>query len=233
MTTDIARVANHCRAVLRLDDARLSDEYYYAHLPLCVLDAVFSIGVSYTSTRNVVSRYCQAFGLQRIREHRYALPPVEQQQSITRLIAGIEAHGADYFAQHTVRNRQRTSSSNGILKADAVILFARVLAQYGVYYLQDVAGIETDDGVEAAIRALPGQHSGISFHYFLMLAGSDHLVKPDRMIRRFLATALERQVTVHEAQSVLSAATAYLLPAYPHLTPRLLDHAIWNYQRTQ
>lgn len=231
MTPDVVRVADQCRAVLRLDDVHLSNEYYYAHLPLCVLDAVFSIGVTYTSTQNVVSRYCRVFGLQTVRKNREVLPPVEQQQPIRRLITLIETHGPDHFAQHVVQNRQRTSSSNGILKAEAVLLFARALVDHGANYLQDITRIAEEDGVEAQIRAIPGQRSGISFHYFLMLAGSDHLIKPDRMIRRFLSTALQRPVTADEAQSLLSAVTAYLLPTYPHLTPRLLDHSIWNYQR--
>jgi hypothetical protein len=29
---------------LKLSNARLGDEYYYSSLPLCVVDAIFSIG---------------------------------------------------------------------------------------------------------------------------------------------------------------------------------------------
>jgi hypothetical protein len=57
MTADWAavgqRVAERCRQVLRLDRAELSEEYWYAHLPLCVIDAVFSIRVSYQLTAAV------------------------------------------------------------------------------------------------------------------------------------------------------------------------------------
>jgi hypothetical protein len=60
MTADWAavgqRVAERCRQVLRLDRAELSEEYWYAHLPLCVIDAVCSSDVSYQSTRAAVRR---------------------------------------------------------------------------------------------------------------------------------------------------------------------------------
>ena len=33
-----------------LGNAKLPKEYFYSNLPLCVLDAIYSIGVRYTST---------------------------------------------------------------------------------------------------------------------------------------------------------------------------------------
>ena len=44
------------------------------------------------------------------------------------------------------------------------------------------------------MRAIPGQRSGISLTYFFMLAGSDDLVKPDRMLGRFLRGCLSHEV---------------------------------------
>jgi hypothetical protein len=43
--------------------------------------------------------------------------------------------------------------------------------------------------LKQAWLAVPGQRSGISWRYLLMLAGIPE-VKPDRMIRRFVADAL-------------------------------------------
>ena len=43
-----------CESTLNLSSASLSSSYYYDSLPYCVIDAVFSIGVKYTSTQNVV-----------------------------------------------------------------------------------------------------------------------------------------------------------------------------------
>ena len=66
-----------------------------------------------------------------------------------------------------------------------------------------------------------------------MLAGSDEFIKPDRMILRFLFSALGRQVSPVEAQLLLHGATQQLRRSYPELTPRLLDHEVWKYQREQ
>ena len=63
-----------------------------------------------------------------------------------------------------------------------------------------------------------------------MLAGSDDLIKPDRMILRFLETALDRTVQVPEAQPLLASAAGALKSKHPQLTPRLLDFKIWEYQ---
>ena len=52
-----------CESELDLSSASLSTSYYYDSLPYCVIDAVFSIGVKYTSTQNVVKNYCTYYGL--------------------------------------------------------------------------------------------------------------------------------------------------------------------------
>ena len=39
--------------------------------------------------------------------------------------------------------------------------------------------------LEKKIKEIPGQKSGLSFKYFLMLVGNENLIKPDRMIIRY------------------------------------------------
>ena len=46
------RLALACERLFDLNTLTLSESYYYASLPLCVIDAVFSIGVKYTGTQN-------------------------------------------------------------------------------------------------------------------------------------------------------------------------------------
>ncbi|MEJ1959689.1 MAG: hypothetical protein WDM70_09960 [Nitrosomonadales bacterium] len=89
------------------------------------------------------------------------------------------------MAVDVYRNRQRTSARNGILKADAVNRFAAVLRKYNIEYLQDISEALGNTALERDIRSIPGQTSGISLKYFFMLAGSDDLIKPDRMILAF------------------------------------------------
>ncbi len=135
------------------------------------------------------------------------------------------------MAVEVFRNRQRTSPRNGILKAEGSYLFAGVLREHGIEYLQDIEKVLDSRELEKAILAIPGQTSGISLQYFFMLSGSDDLIKPDRMILAFLKSVLGSPIRATEAQQLLAESAAQLRNTYPHLTPRLLDHEIWKYQR--
>jgi hypothetical protein len=229
--TDLASVVRACRAVLAdAGNVEVDDEYFYASLPLCVIDSVFSIGVRYESVRNVLDRYCRRFGLPRQSPTRSA-PPREQQESVTDFLARVATMDADTLSVEIFGNRQRTSSRNGILKADAVVQFAGVLARHRIEHLQDVLEARDLSAIERDVRRIPGQSSGISWRYFLMLAGRDDLVKPDRVILGFLGRVLGRPVSVDEAQSLLAAAARELDREFPGIKPRTLDNLIWKRER--
>ena len=72
---------------------------------------------------------------------------------------------------------------------------------------------------------IKGQGSGVSFTYLLLLAGAER-IKPDRMILRFLADALERTSSTDEVEQILA-----LVGSKMAVSVRNLDHAIWSYQR--
>lgn len=232
LDSDAMTVASYVEQVLPLENASLSEEYHYQSLPLCVIDAVFSIGVRYAGTRRVVSRYCEFTKQQRIRPGD-TLPPVSDQESISNFCDRPEQTDPALMATQVYGSRQRTSSKNGILKADAVARFAQCLRAQGIEFIQDVSRVAHSAQFEAEIRDIPGQRSGISLQYFWMLAGSDDFIKPDRMVLRFLQTALNRSVTVREANGLLRAACGKLVEKHPQLTPRLLDHEVWKYQRNR
>lgn len=221
---DIIRLAQQCRDHLDLSAVAPDDGFGYASVPLCVIDAVFSIGASTNSTDNTVRRFCDYFGT--------ALtagdgPPL----SVSAFIRLHDGRGPEEMAARVYRNRQRTSTRNGILKATAVLQFCQVLAAFGVEQLPDVEQVRGDAAFEAAIRAIPGQGSGISLRYFYMLTGSESDVKPDRMIGRFVQAALGRSLGVEETAVLLAETCALLAQTYPSLTPRKLDNLIWEYQR--
>ena len=56
----VSRLVTALRRDLSSADLTLPDEYRYASLPLCVIDAVYSIGVTYEVTRRTVTRWCEA-----------------------------------------------------------------------------------------------------------------------------------------------------------------------------
>jgi hypothetical protein len=226
--SEVEVVVKCCNDKLKLDNAKLSDEYHYQSLSLCVIDAVFSIGVRYTSTRQTVIKYCDFYGMKRIRNDFSSLPVETEQESISQLIDKIEYKGIEEFTNEVFKNRQRTSTCNGILKTEAVLKFAKILKEFNVEYLQDLVKIINNDKFEEEIKKIPGQKSGISLTYFFMLAGSSDFIKPDRMIIRFLENALNRKVQLEEARRLLSEASKILKVQFQGMTPRILDHQIWR-----
>ena len=58
---DIAKIIAYCRNQLEFADLQLDQAYFYQSLPLCVIDAVYLIGVHYRSaeaTCNVIRPFC-------------------------------------------------------------------------------------------------------------------------------------------------------------------------------
>ena len=215
-----------CETLLDLKAAALSQSYYYSSLPLCVIDTVFSIGVKYASTQNVVKNYCNYYGL---REYNTWGGDKGDTHSISQIVENITYLGVEKSADIVFKNHQRTSTRSGILKADAVLRFAKVLQKYGVETFDDIGQKGLPSEAENEILKIPGQKSGLSLRYFYMLSGDDSYSKPDRHILRFLEEQTGREFTIQEAQKLLSDTAKMLQSKYPHMTVRLLDYSIWNY----
>lgn len=222
------------RQELGLADAKLSASYFYQSLPLCAVDAVFSLGVRYQSTLNVVERLCKKAALLKYRAHGSSFPAVQDQFTISQCLTRLSKHAPEVLAEEFFENKQRTSTRKGILKARAVIDFMTVLKDHGVETFQDLASADanTIEAIEVKIRKIPGQASGKGWRYFLMLAGDDNQIKPDRMIERFLARFGGKGMTPAEAHTAITELAAALKADHPHITPRLLDHMIWSYERS-
>ena len=225
----VVMLADHIEDI-GLEPVGVSEEYRYASLPLCVIDAVFSIGVKYPSTQATVARFCGKTGWPR-----FAISRADRgagTHSLSDLLALYDGLTSESAAKALFGNRQRTSTRSGILKAEAVRLFAEALLHCGIDTFADITA-DRLELAEATILGLPGQGSGIAFDYFRMLAGDDDLIKPDRMIQRFVANALRTKKEPEPRQAaVLVRLAARELTRRGHLwTPLSLDHAIWRYQR--
>ena len=206
----------------------LPAEFFYASLPLCVIDAVFSIGVTYTSTRNTVVRFCEHQGW--TKSPGLDAPRAEGEHTISGFLTLFDGLTPDQMAEKLFGNRQRTSSRSGILKAEAVRRFAVALKETGIDDFCDLAE-ERLTAAETSVRWIPGQKSGISFDYFRMLAGDDNLIKPDRMVQRYIARALgeaPQYVSPDKARKLLQGATLVLVQHGQDWSPRRLDHSIWK-----
>ena len=222
----IESLCQACEATLNLENAELSSSYYYDSLPQCVIDAVFSIGVKYTSTTNVVKSYCAYYGL---RVHNRDHDQKGDKHTISQLIDHITSTGVRKSADVIFQNHQRTSTRNGILKADAVLRFARVLQKYGVETLADMLSKGLPLQAEVEIMRIPGQKSGLSLRYLYMLSGDDSQSKPDLHVMRFLKEHTGQDYSIQQAQDLLAEAVEILREKYPQISVRLLDYSIWNY----
>lgn len=148
------KIADDCRVKLDFS-LTLPDEYFYQSLPLCIIDAVFSIAAHYTSTQNTVHKFCKYFNITPI--HSKERFPVNEQLSIAQFLKQTEKFSSDELADQIYCNHQRTSTKNGILKAQAVTMFAEVLQKYQVDFLQDVEKIIGKPDFENEINGFLGK----------------------------------------------------------------------------
>lgn len=230
MTLNAVEVKNliaHSRAVLPLSyDPQFDVSELYHSIPLCVVEAVFSINATAESTANVVQRLCTHLGIPRLQK----TPPLPE-LTISAFLSMYEGLGMATMAEKIYRNRQRTSVTNGILKAEAVQQVCRILQTFGVENWKTIAPIFENPAIETAIRQIPGQKSGVSFRAFCMQLGNNDYVKPDRMLLRFVEDAIGRRVNTDVCEQAVKTACETLQEEYSHLKPRTLDARIWHYQR--
>ncbi|UNN05284.1 hypothetical protein [Rhodococcus opacus] len=138
-----------------------------------------------------------------------------------------------------VANKQRTSTRGGILKADAVLRYARILNDHGVRTLQDGRDLLTDSvhlgTVETALRQVPGEGTaGVRRGYLWMLVGDEDTIKPDRMVLRWLAAHGVDGTTPEQARTLLSAVSERISSELGRrVTAWEVDHAIWLAARSR
>jgi hypothetical protein len=221
--TELETLEQACRSMLGdPGKLKLSGEYGYRDgLALCVIDSVQSTGVKYGSVHNVVNRY---------KEFRRQQSGDPKRDGTLELLKTFADLGGPEGWSRRIGNANRTfARSWAPLKAEAVFDCATVLHDAGI---TTTAELQVDKADLGAVRdnwlSAPGQKSGVTWHYLLMLAGMPG-VKPDRMILRFVGRALgvnPRQVRPDQAVSLVSEAAECL-----GLSPTDLDHAIWQYER--
>ncbi|MBL7690883.1 MAG: hypothetical protein JNM41_04760 [Flavipsychrobacter sp.] len=232
MNRDTKQVLNFCIENLEEISVEATQDYY-AHLPLCVIDSIFSIGVKYEGVKNTIARICGYYKIGIAAPQSGKIPSKKTQIPVSKFNEMLADHTPLFLAENVYQNRQRTSVKNGILKAEAVSRFLSVLSDFDVEYFQDVGKISNNKSFELCIKNIPGQRSTISLKYFFMLAGNESLIKPDRMILRFLYDATDKWYSLEQSQELLLGVSQELNARGYVMTPRRLDNLIWNYQRAQ
>ncbi|EKT80504.1 hypothetical protein WSS_A22058 [Rhodococcus opacus M213] len=228
MVSDDAEVMDRITAGVKDLDPQPRQRRWVS-LTFCILDAVFSIGARYdTVVVPLVRRAAADFGVAEP-----SVPhDVEDGPDPVPLgeLLGRYPNGADLVQ---VTNRQRTSTRGGILKADAVLRYARILDDHGVRTLQDGRELLTDavhlGTVETALRQVPGEGTaGVRRGYLWMLVGDEDTVKPDRMVLRWLTAHGVDGTTPEQARTLLSKVSERISSDLGRrVTAWEVDHAIW------
>jgi hypothetical protein len=228
VSSDAAVVLAHVRAALG-EPAGWSAPVAHTSVALAVIDSVWGINSRWTSVRNVIDRYRRARE-QTDGDSHLAGTTDPDSDTPEDLLDFIESSGgADAFAE-VVQNRQRTSTRNGILKAEAVKQVASVLRDHRIRTPADVCRASSEQLAELRQDwiQIPGQRSGLSLDAFLLATGRGS-VKADRMVRRFVADALQApgESAVKPARAAALVEEAATLA---QIDARLLDAAIWQYE---
>lgn len=218
---DIALLVRACEDRLSPVDEWKPFKGYPDSLALCVLDSLWSINVRYPVTRGVIGRYRN--------ERRWQDNP--DHDGLPELLSVYERlGGVDAFIDR-VGTRNRVSTQPGAMrKGEAVFVAATALNELGIEtadQFRDSVGTALGDQAKDRWLALPGQRFGVSWRYLRMLVGLPD-VKPDRMVMRFVASALG----VDESMITTDRAVALVVAAADHfgVEQRALDHEIWEYQ---
>jgi len=213
---DIENVVKAIQAIGPDSTWRTPDGYPNS-LALCVLDAIWSVGVNYDEHVIPV--------LDRYRQHRADSGRDASQDSVNDLRIAIMYFGPERFSSEIVKNKQRTSTRSGILKSDAVLRATTLFCKTSVFTCSDFKSRQDD--VYSGWLVIPGQKSGISWRYLRILTGEPD-IKPDRMIMGFVSSAIDRPVSPAEAITLLVTAHREMELASDL---RTLDYAIWSHQR--
>ena len=143
----------------------------WTSLSACVLDAVWSVGADHD--RVVVPLV-----------HRVLFPGATGPLT-AESVPGVDPHPLprlltrfpdEETLQEAAQNRQRTSTRNGVTKADAALRFARTLAGHGVLGVEDLSRLLADpeawSRIDRALSRIPGEgEHGARRSYFWMLCG--------------------------------------------------------------
>lgn len=199
--------------------------YFYSSLGFCLTDAIFSIGVLYRGVENTIERLSGNLGVSPFKEHD------NDEMSLEAFLVKINQYREEDLAAELFENKQRTSTRSGIQKAVAVKRGCEALLQNGINRFEDV-NIKSLGKAEGDFLRIKGQGTGISYKYFCMLAGDENLIKPDRMICRYVGNSLgfDAEPSPQVAEQLFLEAFPAVKAAHPSLTPRFLDYLVWNSQ---
>lgn len=180
---------------------------------ITAIDSIFSIQAKYYATvKPLVIRFANYVGLKDIDNDDYT--PKE-------------------FVE-TFKNKQRTSSTNGILKAEALYNVLDMLNNNNIQTRDDILNCSDIEKIENQWKRIKGQKSGITWRYFLMGCGNNTYFKDDTWIYRFFIEKLgyndiRKGNDYQKLKDYFHNEYIKVKQIYPQITITKLDNVIWEY----
>ncbi|GAS92162.1 protein-tyrosine phosphatase family protein [Mycolicibacterium brisbanense] len=166
MNTDVERLRAACERDLG-DPADWPGPFGYPDaLALCIIDAIYVTGTRHLTVEKVVERY---------RAYRAAQGGNADTDGAPELLANVEELGGPLQWAAAIGNRRPTSTAKGApLRSAALVEVSQALVDLGVRTTADLRAVVEDDGrgaqAKAAWCAVPGQRSGFTWRYLVLLA---------------------------------------------------------------
>jgi len=206
------------------------NEFFYAHLPLAVIDSVFARGQGIKATSKVVNNYCSYYSLKKNRDiDEY--PPAEEQESIKQFMKKFEYEGEWEFRNNIFCSSETTSFRIDCKsKAMAVYDFSELLNLYGINYFQDVSKVCHDESFASeAVRAAGITEEGLN--YFFLLSGCGTMTGIARTMTDFVSGTAGKDVPHSFTAEVIDDVCDTLRPQFPAINVRALSYIVWDYVR--
>ena len=206
-----------------LETVEYSDEFFPAHLPVALIDAVFGSRLAREEQPASISqRYCRHFGIERTRSNRLQLPPADDQETLGDLIGHYDELGVEAMKEDVFRTDCQFPGTD-LSRTEYVPRLAFELRRIGVDVLQDIRAWRRKH-IDFALRTLAGVDEHV-VRRFLTYTGDDDFVWGDVNVRQFVASAIGKDsVSGTRAVNLVRRAAYELI-----LSPRYLDHQIWRH----
>ena len=206
-----------------LETVECSDEFFPAHLPVALIDAVFGSRLAREEQPASISqRYCRHFGIERTRSNRLQLPPADDQETLGDLIGHYDELGVEAMKEDVFRTNCQFPGTD-LSRTEYVPRLAFELRRIGVDVLQDIRAWRRKH-IDFALRTLAGVDEHV-VRRFLTYTGDDDFVWGDVNVRQFVASAIGKDsVSGTRAVNLVRRAAYELI-----LSPRYLDHQIWRH----
>ena len=190
---------------------------YPNSLALCIIDAIYVTGARHLTVERIVERY---------RSHRSGHGGDADVDGAPELLAHVDELGGPQQWVSEIGNRRPTSTAkNAPLRSVAMVEATQALVELGVRTGADLRALAEDSArcgqAKSAWCAVPGQWSGFTWGYLLLLAQV-----PGVMVDRVVAGYVTREA----GATCSAAALLHAVSESAGWDAGALHHAIWRFE---